>query len=383
MLQNIDELDGQAALRRVNLRRALQLVMDRPGVQTRAGIARSTGLTAATASSLVAELIDTRLIREGAPAASTGGKRATTLDVDARHHLVLVVVLRAADACLSLVRLDGSAEHEEHLAYAPADRDESLRRAIGEVAARFSGRLLAVSVQLPGATDGRVVLESVQLGWTDLPLAAQLEEQVGAPVILVNDVDAEAVAEAIAGEEPRGRRLFVHVGSGIGGAITVDRELAAGPRARVGEIGHVRVVTGAQARPCRCGGTGCLESAASLSAMLGDDVVEGRDAEDLAPLLATADDEALAHGALALGRVIILLTAMLDPVEVVIGGPVALLGDRFLDRVRAELSYVPRGASAVPVRAADARIARYAGAAQLALTAVLGVRWNPAQVLRG
>lgn len=370
------DVDGQTAMRRANLRRALQLILDAAGEETRAGIARATGLTAATASSLVAELIENRLVVDGARAASTGGKRATTLDVDPGHHLLLVLVLRRADADAALVALDGTAAHREGIAYTPAGRDAAIRDLVERVAERFGPRLLAASVQLPGATDGRIVLESVLLGWKDRPLAEQLEAALQVPVLLVNDVDAEAVAEQIAHRSDAVRRLFLHIGDGIGAAITVDGELTPGAPARVGEIGHVQVVFGDEAVVCRCGQRGCLESAASAPAMLGEDFREGMDPDAFAGLVARADPGRLAHGAVALGRVVQLLGAMLDPDEIVIGGAAAGLGEDFLERVRAETRHAPRGTVAASLRAATPGIGAHVGAAQLALISALGVRWN-------
>ncbi|MFC4138386.1 MULTISPECIES: ROK family protein [unclassified Microbacterium] len=380
MLYAEDELDGQALVRRSNLRRALQLVFDNSGSETRAGIARATGLTAATASSLVAELIEQRLIAEVGQAASTGGKRATVLAIDATLHLFLVVVLRYADAHAALIALDGASVYEERIVYSSDDRDQMIRAMLGRIAQRFGPRLLAAAVQLPGATDGRVVLESVQLEWIDLPLADELSALLGAPVQLVNDVDAEAVAETIASGSSSGRRLFLHMGIGVGATVTLDGEPEAGPHARMGEIGHVQVVFGDDARACPCGRRGCLESAASMPAMLGPEFDEGMDDAQVRALIEAADPALLAGGAVALGRVITMLTAMLDPAEVVIGGSAAGLGEEFLDLVRAETEQPPSGTVRVPVRGATGGIVPFAGAAQFALGTALGVRWSAAQL---
>ncbi|WP_217176941.1 ROK family protein [Streptomyces sp. AC495_CC817] len=380
MLNSDDALDTQAAVRRANLRRALQLVFRSPGAQTRAGIARATGLTAATASSLVAELIDDRLVVEGEQAASTGGKRATTLSVDPRHHLLFVLVIQPTVAHVSLIALDGSAVHSHTVTYDATTRDAVLDDTIQAVAAEFGERLLAAGVQLPGTTDGRHVLESVQLRWQDVPLAERFERVLGVPVLLVNDVDAEAIAEAGMEESPSGYRLFIHLGGGVGAAVTLDGDLAPGPRDRAGEIGHVQVVFGDAARACRCGQQGCLESAAALGAMLGDGFSDALDASEIARLVADADEALLDEGALALARAVKLISALLDPIEVVIGGPAALLGPHFLERVRRETEYPSRGTAQVPVRYADPRVSLSAGAAQAALTAALGVRWSPEQL---
>lgn len=374
-----DDVDGQAGLRRANLRKALQLVFARSGKETRAGIARATGLTAATASSLVAELIETRLVAEGGQAASTGGKRATTLTVDATHHLLLVVVIRPTDAFTALVALDGRTVYEERIGYDAEGRDRALTEMITRVADRFGDRLLVASVQITGATDGRVVLESVQLRLKDVPLAEQYERILGVPVHLVNDVDAEAIAESSAHRSGRGHVLFIHIGTGIGASLTLDGELAPGPHARGGEIGHVQVVFGDSARICRCGLRGCLEAESSMTAMVGESFTEAMSAEEAAPLIAASDQDRIEVGAVALARAIKLLAAMLDPIEVVIGGAVALLGEGFLDAVRAASAYEARGTVSVPIRYADPRLVPYAGAAQFGLSAALGVRWSPGQ----
>ena len=381
MLNSDDALDTQASVRRANLRRALQLVFRNPGVQTRAGIARSTGLTAATASSLVAELLENRLIVEGEQAASTGGKRATTLSIDASHHLILVIVIQPRHAHIALVALDGTEVDVRRVTYSAEDRDRVLDAAVAAVAVEFGDRLLAAGVQLPGTTDGRSVLESVQLKWQDLPLAERFERVLKAPVLLVNDVDAEAIAEAGREESPAGYRLFIHIGGGIGAAVTLDGELAPGPRDRAGEIGHVQVVFGEAARDCSCGRRGCLESASAMGAMLGEGFSDAMDAADIAVLAARADPRQLDDGARALARAVKLISALLDPTEVVIGGPATVLGPRFLERVRSETDYSSRGTAQVPIRYADPRVALSAGAAQAALTSALGVRWSPEQLL--
>jgi predicted NBD/HSP70 family sugar kinase len=287
--------------------------------------------------------------------------------------------MQPTSAHVALVALDGTEVEEHTVTYTPRTRDRVLDDTVAAVAAEHGRRLLAVAVQLPGTTDGRSVLESVQLEWHEVPLAERLERIVDAPVLLVNDVDAEAIAEA-GTDDSSGYRLFIHSGGGIGAAVTLDGELAPGPRDRAGEIGHVQVVFGDAARPCRCGQRGCLESAAALGPMLGDEFSDAMDVEAIRALVARADQRQLDEGARALARAIKLISALLDPIEVVVGGPVIELGPRFLDRVRAETRYPSRGTVDVPIRYADPRVPLSAGAAQAALTAVLGVRWTPAQL---
>lgn len=370
-------LDAQGVMRRANLRRALQLVFQHPGTQTRAGISRTTGLTAATASSLVAELIEHRFVIEGEQAASTGGKRATTLSIG-DHLLVLAMVVHRTEVIATLVALDGAIIEQMRVEYVPERAAEVLEDIATRWAATHPDRMLVASVQLPGATDGRVVLESVQLGWSDMPLSEQLEAILDVPVLLVNDVDAEAIAEVASAPDQSGCRLFIHLGDGIGATAMLDGAVAPGPHARTGEIGHVQVVFGDAASECLCGLTGCLESASSMVAMLGDGFTEGMPEADARALAAAAVPERFAAGAVALARAIKLLSAMLDPIEVVLGGSAAVLGEQFLELLRQETAYEASGTVDVPVRFAHAQSDAHLGAAQFALMTVLGVRWNVA-----
>lgn len=371
-------LDAQALIRQQNLRRVFQAVLDDQGAATRAEIARRTGLNAATVSSLVAELIDRRFVLDGEPAASTGGKRATTLMVDERRHLLAIVLVSPRRTRLGLVTLTGDVAHEASTVH---ERDEALdavRRLAAQAGEQFAGRIVAACVQLPGTTDGTVTLESVQLGWSRVPVAAELEVILGVGAFVVNDVDAGAIAEAVVAPCPL--RLYLHLGSGVGAAITAGTTVLQGATGRGGEIGHVRVLFDGRRERCRCGVTGCLESVSSMSALLGDrfdDALPFAEVQRLAA--ARSGDPVQLTGAIALSRALRMMAAMLDPEEIVIGGSAPALGAGFVGAVRDELELYPaQGTAHAVVRYATAAPHPYLGAAQHALNTVLGVSWGQA-----
>ncbi|MDF0514261.1 ROK family transcriptional regulator [Agromyces sp. H3Y2-19a] len=368
-------LDAQTAIRRENLLRALALIAREPAPVTRAVIARRTGLTSATASSLVAELIEFGLVTETGPAESTGGKRATRLEIDTETHLIVVAVVRTRAIDVALVDLAGRtvASNRVELAgevevSAVVDAVRSLLRAEGA-----ESRVLAACVQVPGVTADGVVVDSVQLGWFGVPLASLLEEAIGAPTSVVNDVDAEALTEA-ADAADGAIRLVVHLGEGVGAAVTNGGTLMAGATGRAGEIGHVRVVFEGARATCRCGLSGCLESAASMSAMLGDAYTDEFDEHDTSLLASTAESrERMAFGARALSRALRIMSALLDPQEVVIAGAAPALGPHFLGTVRDEFEMYPaKGTAPVPIRYGRPELGRYLGPARSALAPILG-----------
>lgn len=368
----------QAAVREKNLTTALQLVLSGNGTATRASIARRTGLTSATVSSLLAGLIADGLVSEGQLAESTGGKRATTLRVDTERQVLLSVLVQPGLIRGAVLSMLGDELHR--LSHRPVQVGsiDDIRAVIRRLAASTDARVAAIGVQVPGIADGPLIRESVQLGWSDLDLAGALSGVVDAPIHLVNDADAEAIADTSADDGFGANRLFVSLSTGVGAAVMVDGVVVAGAAHRAGEIGHVPVLFGDDAPVCACGNRGCLEEMVSVTSLLG--LPHGADLEavDIAALASTPEARArIASGARILARALLLVSAALDVPNVVLGGASAELGPEFIGHLRAE-------AARHPVRAAMPLSFRYArsaldepfrGAAQHALQSTFGVSW--------
>ncbi|SEA92973.1 ROK family transcriptional regulator [Leifsonia sp. 21MFCrub1.1] len=368
----------QAAVRERNLTTALQLVLSGNGTATRAAIARRTGLTSATVSSLLAGLIADGLVIEGQLAESTGGKRATTLRIAAENHVLLALLVQPGLVRGAVVDLLGDElATVTHRAATPGSL-EDVRSVARRLVASTSARIVAVGVQVPGIADGTLIRESVQLGWTDVDLARELSGIVDAPIHLINDADAEAIADAITSDDFGANQLFVSLSTGVGAAVIIDGEVVSGAAHRAGEIGHVPVLFGPEAPLCACGNRGCLEEVVSVTSLLG--LPHGTDLEalDLAALAAAPDSrERIADGARVLARALLLVAAALDVPNIVLGGAAPRLGPEFIGHLRAEAARHPVKA-AMPLSFRYARVPQehpYRGAAQYALKSALGVSW--------
>jgi len=109
---------------------------------------------------------------------------------------------------------------------------------------------------------------SANLGLRDVPLRELVTGRTGLPTVLGHDVRAGALAEARIGAGRSTRRMFfVAIGTGIAGGYVLDGRIDPGAHGAAGEIGHVVVRTGPDARPCGCGNRGCLEAYASAAAI--------------------------------------------------------------------------------------------------------------------
>jgi glucokinase len=189
-------------------------------------------------------------------------------------------------------------------------------------------------VGFPGQVDfpHGVARASVMLdGWREVPLAERLAQVLGVPCVVDNDVNAAAIAELKQREdELPDSMLFVAVGTGIGGAITVGKRLWRGHTGVAGEIGNVTIDR--HGPTCWCGRRGCLNTSASGAAIerqlqpgvsLAEQVQRGH------PRL----DRVLARAAESLGIGIANALNLLNPALVVLGGGVAELGPRWMDTV--------------------------------------------------
>ena len=177
-------------------------------------------------------------------------------------------------------------------------------------------------------------------GWDGLALAELFEGELGLPASLDNDANAGGLGEALFGAA-RGRTssLYVNVGTGIGGAVTLAGDVLRGATGSAGEIGHV--VVDADGPKCNCGKRGCIEAIASgtgiarAAARAGRDGLSGREVVDAARAGEALCAEIVTRSAEALGLVIANAASVLDPEIVVLGGGVPEAGEIWLAPLRA------------------------------------------------
>jgi glucokinase len=118
-----------------------------------------------------------------------------------------------------------------------------------------------VGVGVAGQVDAAagVVRSAPNLKWTDFPLGEWLEQALGVPVVVENDV--RAITWGV-WRHGAGRGIddliVMFVGTGIGGGIVSGGRLVTGDRGMAGELGHMTVVSGG--RRCTCGHNGCVEA---------------------------------------------------------------------------------------------------------------------------
>jgi glucokinase len=121
--------------------------------------------------------------------------------------------------------------------------------------------VLGVGVGVAGQVDPETgtVLQAPNLEWSDFPLKARLEEAIGLPVFVINDVQAATYGEWTCGAG-RGVEDLVclFVGTGIGGGMVSHGSLIRGCGGSAGELGHTTLDW--HGPKCTCRNRGCLEA---------------------------------------------------------------------------------------------------------------------------
>ncbi|MBQ8409455.1 MAG: ROK family protein [Clostridia bacterium] len=125
-----------------------------------------------------------------------------------------------------------------------------------------------VGIGCPGTVDNErgLVVYSNNVVMENVPLAEEFRKYLDLPVNLENDANAAAYGEYITCGSGIDSFVFITLGTGVGGGIIMDGKIWRGFNGAGAEIGHQTLVFGG--KECTCGRRGCLESYASVTALI-------------------------------------------------------------------------------------------------------------------
>jgi predicted NBD/HSP70 family sugar kinase len=335
--------------------RVLQALYDSSRT-SRPELVRLTGLSRATVSSLVTDLITAGLVREenglAEPENRSMGRPAQPLSLNRSAGYAIGADIGHTHVRVALCDLSGVPvwDHVEakEVDRAPhetldltADLIQRAMRECGVPRERVLG--LGADIASPVNKDGALGAEGIMPGWTGIRPGQELERRTGLATQLINDANAGALAEHRYGAG-RGTddMVYVRLSAGIGAGVVTAGRLLLGASGLAGEFGHLPAVPGGPV--CRCGNRGCLEMIASpvaIARLLQDSWGQPVAPGDLPRLL--AENRAGARRVIedageAIGRALAGLVTLINPQLIVIGGDLAALGEPLLDPIRAAIA---------------------------------------------
>ncbi|MEU8347209.1 ROK family protein [Actinomadura meyerae] len=302
--------------------------------ESRAELARLSGLAASSVSLRVEQLITAGLFAEEGAGASRGGRRPRRLrlarqagvflvaDLGAHHARLAVADLAGAPLAVSDLRCDIAAGPEATLTLV-VDSLRALARGQGLADVPVRG----IGIGLPGPVDpatGQVVSPSRMPGWNDFPVRDHVGGRTGVPVLVENDANLMAVGEHRRSWPSLDNLMVIKLGSGIGCGVIVDGRLHRG-RGAAGDISHVRILSEATV-DCSCGHPDCLEAHASGAALAAALTAQGIAVEHPSQIVDLVADgvpqatSAVRTAGRLIGDVLTALVNFFNPDALVIGG---------------------------------------------------------------
>ncbi len=389
--------DGSLAWLRERNRERVIAVLRTLGRTSQADIARTTGLSRTTVSTLVGELRDSGLVFEvdtKAPERRGGRPRVqlvlqdssrAVVGIDIGHSHVQVAVADLAHNVLAERRYDLAVANRAVEALDASSR--MVEEVLAEAAVQRDA-VICAGIGIPGPVDrarGTVGSATILPGWLGLRIAAEMEGRLGLPVEIENDANCGALAELTWGAgRDCSNFAYIKAATGIGAGLVIDGRLLRGASGTAGEIGHTTLdESGAL---CYCGNRGCLETVASGPAIL-QLVGQGR-AETLTlgrviELAAQGDvrcRRAISDAGREIGVAVAGLCNLINPERVIVGGLLSRAGELLLQPIRESIR---RHAVLAAADRVEVMPAVFVERAELLGSLALALRaWNPAAAAR-
>jgi glucokinase len=230
----------------------------------------------------------------------------------------------------------------------------------------------AIGVGLPGPVDGTGRISQIAINlsnWKNVPLADQLEQKMGLPVIMANDANCAGLGEVWLGAGQSLRNVIVlTLGTGVGGAMIINGKLFVGHHGAAGELGLITL--NPDGPPCNSGNNGSLEQYLSIQAVRRE---TGLDPAELAEKALAGDEKACQfwqqYGRW-LGAGLASLIYVLTPEAIILGGGISAGAALFLPSTQAEIERRVLPTSRVGMQLLLAKLGNQAGtigAAKLAI----------------
>jgi len=348
--------------------RVIEALFRYPGTG-RVEVARITGLSRATVSTLVDDLVKSgvavesdALTEDRAPSSgrppvllslAPGAAYAIGLDFGHEHVRVAICDLSGNEIVdeWSAAEVDWGPSHSFDLAHSLVSR--AIERS-GVCRERLLGVGMGLAAPINGIT-GELFADGILPGWRGVSPVQEMERRLGIPVRLENDANMGALGERKFGAALGANHLiYIRLSDGVGAGLILDGKPYTGAGGLAGEFGHVTVVS--EGLICRCGNRGCLETVAGSTAvarLLERSTGQPTDVHRMLAMVRAGDRgaiRAVGDAGRAVGQAVAVLVNMLNPELLVVGGELSAAGEALLTPLREAIRLHAVAPSAAMVR---------------------------------
>ncbi|WP_433041756.1 ROK family transcriptional regulator [Dactylosporangium sp. CS-033363] len=357
------------------------------GPTSRSEVGTATGLSPATVTNVMNELLAEGTVREEGFLDSDGGRRRAIVRV--AHDAGLVVGADVGETKIGVevfdLGLNRLAAREYPFKGRRIEVGEARTAITDQVTAMLAElgvdarRVIGLGLGVPGIVEeDRQLVHAEVVGWHGVDFGG-FGDGLGIPAYIDNGAKSTTQAEAWFGAaRDTDHAVMVLIGEGAGAGIITDGRLYRGFSSSAGEWGHTKISL--DGPHCRCGRAGCVETFVGASAVLNqwrgpDETWLGRETDGVEAILAawrsgdTAAQRAIDGLVRHLGLALSNLVNLYNPEKIIVGG---WFGDRIAAELLGELQAAVRayaldqpGGEVVLVRSQLGREAAVLGAATL------------------
>lgn len=262
---------------KTNSRHKILSLIRRDGPIGQARIAKAIGQSLPAVMNTVRFLVDAGLVRYVDGGSTTVGKPPKLLEfIKDSYYCIGIDIGATKITCILMDGTDIVLRHEIPNEFERGPK-HAIKRLVGTVGKLLASsridvtKLLGIGLASPGLFDPstRKLVYAPLIGWRDVDFATPLEQAFNVFVCVDNSVRVTSYGEKIYGSAKNNANfLCLHLGHGIGGALTLGDELHTGAFGTAGEVGHIIVRENGPV--CNCGKRGCLEAVASARAIVRD-----------------------------------------------------------------------------------------------------------------
>lgn len=263
---------------------------------SRQKLSQDSGLSSATVTNVVVDLLEEGIVIESGIEASQGGRPRSILTINPRYGYFIGVDI--GETFIRIELFDLTLHRLSAVAYPQLLDEDQPEKIVAYICQGVASTIAEAGLSLEqvigmGIGVGGLVELNEQTsayvpgwGWQRVPLVPLLEKHFTMPISLDNAAKVMAQAEGLFGAGHGCEHYAVLlVGTGIGAGVIANDSLYRGAENHAGEWGHTTIAL--NGRPCRCGSYGCLEAYVGAPGIL----ARWREAEPGNPLLQNDDQE--------------------------------------------------------------------------------------------
>ncbi|MFF0910717.1 ROK family protein [Microbacterium enclense] len=314
------------------------------GQLSRTDVIALSGLSRTTVNHRLSTLTASGLLVPVEGGESTGGRPSSRFDFSARRAVILCADIGATGFTVAACDLSGAPLADAERTIDVWSGPEAVLSLVLEAfrAIDTGDEVWGIAVGVPGPVEfaaHRVVNPPIMTGWDRFDIAAWFAPHYDAPVLVENDANARAVAEA------RVHRLdnviALKLGTGIGAGLVFNGQIIRGDKGAAGDIGHTRAtIVDSEPRECRCGSFDCVEAYAggwAIERELREVGIPAAGARDIVELVRNGDIETVRRVRAAgrvVGDAIADLVSILNPRVIALSGMLAECDENLMSGIR-------------------------------------------------